>query len=269
MLKKSFNFYLVLPFVFISLLLNQAWAQDTDSDYSNLNDLIPQLNQDNNSTSNIHAVLKPLYEAKLSSQIVGVVKKINLLEGDNFKKDDTLILLDCTVNKAFLQKAQAQLKMRQSEHQANSRLSKLNAISGIEVQKSRALVEEAKADIIMRKKTVNDCDIKAPFDGQVIDIEVNQFETVSQGQSLINILDNRSLYIELIIPSSWLSWLKVDDTFDLQIKETNKSYPASIKKIIPNVDAVSQSVEVRGEIVGEYEELLAGMSGKAHFPQKP
>jgi membrane fusion protein, multidrug efflux system len=73
------------------------------------------------------------------------------------------------------------------------------------------------------------------------------------------------LKVKLNAPSRWLTWLKPGSRFDVQIDETGRSYPAVVSAINGRVDAVSQSIELEGRIGGNFNELLAGMSGNARF----
>lgn len=82
----------------------------------------------------------------------------------------------------------------------------------------------------------------------------------------LEILDDRSLEVELIAPSRWLAWLKPGYAFTVHIDETDKTYPADITRVGGRVDPVSQTIKVFGEIRGEATELMAGMSGRANIP---
>ena len=84
-------------------------------------------------------------------------------------------------------------------------------------------------------------------------------------QPLISILDDRSLEIQLYIPSWWLSWLKTGEKFSIKIDETGKTYTAEVIRLGARVDAASQSIEIIAAITGNNPELLAGMSGVASF----
>jgi multidrug resistance efflux pump len=132
------------------------------------------------------------------------------------------------------------------------------AVSAAEVDKFRAVVSLEAARSRM-------CKIDAPFNGRVIKRIARPFESVSQGQPLIEILDDSQLKVELYVPSRWLLWLKPDTRFTIHIDETGKTYPAHLSIIGARVDAVSQSIEITAEIEGDHPELLAGMSGEARF----
>lgn len=213
----------------------------------------------------VHAVLKPLNEAVLSSQIQGYIQKIHVKEGSAFKAGDVLLDFDCTINKANLTKAKALLASSEKTFNSHRRLSKLNATSKLELAKAEADYNEAKAEKIIQAHSVNFCQIVAPFPGETINIKVNQFETVQANTPIIEIVDNSSLQIELILPSKWLSWLKMGHEFTLVIDETQRRYKAKISEVIPKVDSVSRSFRAIGVLQEPAKELMAGMSGRAEF----
>jgi multidrug efflux pump subunit AcrA (membrane-fusion protein) len=82
-------------------------------------------------------------------------------------------------------------------------------------------------------------------------------------------LDDTSLEIELVLPSSSLSWLKRKAPFTFTVDETRKGYQARVKEIGANVDAASQTVKVTGVFDAFPTEVLSGMSGSAKFPEQP
>jgi multidrug efflux pump subunit AcrA (membrane-fusion protein) len=104
--------------------------------------------------------------------------------------------------------------------------------------------------------------VAAPFGGRVAEQKVREQQFVQAGQPLLDILDDSVLELEFLVPSVWLRWLKVGSTFEVQIDETRKTYPAKFTRVGARVDPVSQSVKVAAAISGKFPELMAGMSGK-------
>ena len=83
--------------------------------------------------------------------------------------------------------------------------------------------------------------------------------------SCSSVLDDSSLEIELVLPSSTLSWLKRKSAFTFTVDETHREYPAKVKEIGANVDPASQTVKVVGSFGSLPADVLAGMSGTAQF----
>ena len=109
----------------------------------------------------------------------------------------------------------------------------------------------------------------APFAGRVAEQKVREQQFVQPAQALLDILDDSVLELEFLVPSAWLRWLKVGGSFEVQIDETRKTYPAKFTRIGARVDPVSQSLRVAAAIHGRFPELVAGMSGKVLLAPPP
>ncbi|MCH9770057.1 MAG: efflux RND transporter periplasmic adaptor subunit [Gammaproteobacteria bacterium] len=211
------------------------------------------------------AVLVPEHEVVLSSQMAGYVVAIPFKEGEQFRKDQVLLRFECVINHNEVAKAKARLEEAEKNYISNQRLNRLNAISQIELLKSKTKLIEAKANFTIQAQRVKYCEIHAPFNGQIAKLEVKPHQTVQQHQPLIQVLDNRDLRVELIVPSAWLQWLQIKDLFVLKITETRQQYSAHITKILPQVDSVSQTVRIFARLDKPTHNLVAGMSGSAIF----
>ena len=252
---RTVVYQLIKYLVLLTALLYGSYAvsQDTKADSSTEH------------LKSIRALLTPLVESTLSSQIAGRIEKINVRNGGRFNQGDRLIEFDCTIQKAQLQKARSELLAISKRHEANLKLLEYNSIGDLEVAISAAEVDKARAEYALVKAQVSMCTIDAPFNGRVIKRIAEPYESVNQGEALIEILDDSELKVELYVPSKWLSWLKQDTQFTVHIDETGKTYPARMTALGARVDAVSQSIEITAVISGHHPELLSGMSGEAHF----
>ena len=227
--------------------------------------VIADENSVHNDIGNIRGLVKPTTKAVLSSQLSARIIKIPFKEGDRFKQGQLLIKFDCDLYKADLASANAGYEAQQKRFDNNKQLLALNAISNIDVEISEAETKQAKAEVQIKNIRVSRCTIKAPYDGRVIDIIVNEHESVAADQELISILNDKNLDIELIVPSKWLTWLKADADFSFLLDETEKEYKASVKQIGAVIDPVSQTKRLMGIFKGTTDDVLSGMSGTARF----
>jgi membrane fusion protein, multidrug efflux system len=214
----------------------------------------------------IRAQLTARNYTTLSSETSARIDRIATRVGEHFKKGDLLIVFDCVTQRAQVARAKAVAIQAEKTAAINQRLASLKSIGQLELDVSRAEVEKAKADLDIADAAASKCEIVAPFNGITAEQKVQQFQYATPGQPLLEILDDRSLEIELIAPSRWLAWLKPGYGFAVHIEETDKTYPASITRVGGRVDPVSQTIKIFGEIRGEAAELMAGMSGRANIP---
>lgn len=262
-LIKKYN---LANLVFILLLTtsNNSFSQDTQSSGTN-SFLSEEENNKNPKGYSVPVVLTTKNMASISSEISGTVKKILVHAGDYFVKDDTLVVFDCTLLDASLKKSTAELAFANNKHAAISRLDKLDGASKIELETSTNELAKAQAEFDIAKYNADQCTLKAPFAGQMVEVYVKEFETIKAGTKLYDIVDNSNFEIAMIVPSEWLKWLKKGDSFKLAIKENNRTYTGNIASIIYSVDAVSQSVKLIGKITEDTSGLFVGASGTATF----
>lgn len=212
----------------------------------------------------VRVLIVPLVETVLSSEIPARIERIRVDMGDRFKSGQNLVVFDCETYKAQLKKAKVELTEARKIFEINKRLDALQSVSELEMAASAAKMEMAKAEMALRKTQIKKCAVKAPFSGRVVRRKANPFEYVSPGQPLLEVIDAH-LRLQLLVPSDWSKWMKKKLRFKVHIDETGKDYTARITALGARVDPVSQTLEVRAKIDGKHRELLAGMSGMAHF----
>lgn len=213
----------------------------------------------------IRVLIAAEQESILAAQMAGRIAQVNISLGSSINKGQALLQFVCDEQNAHLNMAKAEFYGAQQTYESKVKLHAMQAGSELEVRQAAASAEKYKAQIQLYQAQLRLCSISAPFSGRVTKLHVKPFESVNVGQPLIEIVNDRKLKAQLHLPSQWLAWLKPGAPFTMQIDETGKSYSAQVKRINGKVDVVSQSIEIEGEVVGNLEGLLPGMSGQAVF----
>jgi RND family efflux transporter MFP subunit len=208
-----------------------------------------------------------VHEATLSSEILAKVADLPFKEGKPFRKGDVLVRFDCARYNAELAAARAEHAARRKTYDNNAELATYNAVATLQVEVSQAELHKAQANVEAAGAVVGGCAIRAPWNGRVVEALAHEHETVAPGKELLRILDDSALEVEVIVPSKWLAWLKAGTPFQFRVDETGKDYPAKVTQVGARVDPVSQTVRLTGQLNGAPKDLLAGMSGAAHFAE--
>ncbi len=218
------------------------------------------------------AKLNALSRVQLSSELAARITEVRLRAGDRFEKGDVLARFDCTELKAELEGAESQRALARRQLDANISLKQLGGnISELEMVQSEAQLAEATANARILRHRNSYCEVRAPFDGFVIGRSVEPHQRAEVGMPLFELIDNRGLEVEAIIPSGWLEQLSIGDHFQVTINETGRVYRASLQRIVPLVDPVTRTVRVIGKIdqietaASTPALLISGMSGEAQF----
>ena len=210
----------------------------------------------------IRAQLSPRRFTTLAAEIGAKISRLPVAEGGAFKQGQTLIVFDCSIQVAQLNKAKASLGGADKTYSSNKRLSELGSVGKLELDVSEAEVAKNRAEVSSMGAVLNKCSVSAPFSGRIAEQKIREQQYAQPGQALLEIIDDSVLELEFIAPSRWLAWIKIGHGFQVQIDETGKTYPAKVLRIGAKVDPVSQSVKLAAAIDGKFPELIAGMSGK-------
>jgi len=211
----------------------------------------------------IQVQLTPGERANLTAPMSGQIMSIRYQDGEVFKNKSLLVQFECGEQKARLSQVKARLDRAQGIKDASAQLLELGSESRVDFNIKKANLAEANAEKELVLSAVKRCTIYAPFQGRVGQLDVEQHDIVQQGQPLIEILNDKTLNVEMIVPSHWMSFLKPGYLFPVNISETGQAYQSEIVRLGGKVDPVTQSIKLYGRIDNTAYALRAGMSGYA------
>lgn len=210
------------------------------------------------------ALIEAKDQALLSAELAGKVVQIPFAEGTVFKEGDLLVAFDCRSYEAQLAVETAGLIGAEKTLANQLRLYKLGSAAQLDIDLARADVQRMKGLQQQAAVLTQKCEVRAPFSGKVVEGHVRLHESLSAGDPMIEILNHHALETRLVVPSSWLKWLKVGTAFQISIDETGTLFDSEITRIGARIDPVSQTIRVIARTRGDAS-LLPGMSGNALF----
>lgn len=216
-----------------------------------------------------YVIIRSSEETMFSSETNGQIISLPVKEGSSFNKGDTLLKLDCRLQEAELAKAKADQEATSKAFESARKLKTYGSISEFEYVKAKSEADAANADVQKLKVIVEKCNIIAPFNGGVAEIKAHLYETVKQGDPLLKVVNTDNLTFEVQVPSQWLLWLKIGSDFSVYINDINKTIPAKITFINPEIEPISQTVKIVGLITPANPVLRPGMTGQAVFKDNP
>jgi len=214
-------------------------------------------------------VLRARDQAVLASELAGRIIEMPFAEGQHFRKDEVLVRFDCGAYQAQLNAMQAAARAASEELAHKKQLAALNSVGRFEVSLAEARRAQAEAEAQVYRVQVKRCSVTAPFDGQVVQRRVQPHESVASGTPMLEVVDNRTLEIHLLVPSRWLATLKPGQHFTFVPDETGQPLQAEIKRLGARIDEGSQTLLLIAALPADASGLLAGMSGSARFEGAP
>lgn len=210
------------------------------------------------------AVIKAVDRAVLSGELAAKVERLPLRPGDAFAKGDLLVALDCSLYQAQADKVSAEVRAAKIKRDNARELKALNSIGELDVALAQSEYAQGLAELTIARLNTARCEIHAPWDGRVVSLRINAQENVRQQQELIEIVGDRQLEAEIVVPAAWLAWLVPGQSIQLQVDDRAAPARAEVSAIIPAIDAVSQTVLLRA-VLAQDAQLIPGMSATAVF----
>jgi RND family efflux transporter MFP subunit len=259
---------------------------------------------------NASGYVTPRRRATVAAKVTGRVEQIYAEEGLQVKAGQVLALLDCSQPNAALASAKtdrdataaalADLQVqlvnadRELERSKSLRAAGVNSQQALDAAQTTAdslrskiaLTKEqtraADARIAMAQQDVENCTVRAPFDGKVVSKDAQRGEMVSPVSAgggftrtgIATVVDMKSLEVEVDVNESYIarvkSGQKVISTLDAY---PDWQIPSTVRTVIPTADRQKATVKVRVSFDQLDPKILPDMGVKVAFlgdePKKP
>lgn len=225
--------------------------------------------------ANGYTKLPPQNQADVSVLVAGLIKKINIIEGQFVKQGQTLAVIESMeftkIQEAYLT-SKSNLELMQLEYERQKTLNEGNANSKKALQKAKSEYEIEKAKYNSLKKQMNTLnltssdyatstmEIKAPISGYVTDINIKIGTNAEPGQTLFSIVDNSKMHVDLLVYEKDLQKVKVGQTIIFVLtNQDNTEIKGKVFSIGKAFENETKSVAVHADIINDKQTLIPGM----------
>jgi RND family efflux transporter MFP subunit len=204
-------------------------------------------------------------EVNLSFDVSGTIVERPVNVGDSVKKGQLIAQLDQRDFLSNVKAGQAAVKRDRKNFERAKELVGKGHISQADYDRLEAKVEVAESDLSVASKALADSVMKAPFDGRIANLFVENHQAVRAKQEIARLLDASSVEFTIQIPEQLISL--VSYIRDIQVEfdsYTGHPIPATISEIGTEASATTRTYPVT--LIMEQPdgfEILPGMSGSA------
>ena len=143
-------------------------------------------------------------EASISVEVRAETKarviEIGAVKGQAIQKGDLIVRLDTGDRQSRVAKARALVAQRELEHSAAESLAEKNYRSKTGVAEALALLEEARADLMIARTELNNTEILAPFDGIVDERPAEVGDLLSVGDVVATLIQGDPMLVVAQVP---------------------------------------------------------------------
>lgn len=254
-----------------SVMLNHAQVENAKIQfgtfsYKNLSEVI---------FANGYTKLPPQNIADVTVQLSGIVKKINVIEGEFVKEGQTIAVIESIeftkLQQNYLEsKSNLQWLSEEYERQKVLNTDQVNSKKVLQKAKNDYEVEKARFESLKKQmsilnlnanqEAISTMNIKAPISGYITDVLVNIGTAAQVDQKLFTIVDNSQMHVDLLVYEKDLS--KVTKGQKVRFTLTNQGNQEILGEIFSvgkSFENETKSVAVHAEIFNDKQTLIPGM----------
>jgi RND family efflux transporter MFP subunit len=230
-------------------------------------------------SESVPATIGARQETTISSRIIARITRIAVRAGDTVNEGDLLLELESSDLESRLSQANEQIRAiraRLTEAKLSleraENLQKQGLVAKAVLDEARASHDTLTAQLANAQRAAEEAQvaisytqIRAPFNGRVVDRFAEPGDTASPGERLMTLYNPLSLRIEAAVRESLALSLELGQQLDVDIPALNRRLTAQIEERVPAADPGSRSFLVKASI--EFQpDLLPGMYARLHIP---
>ncbi|MCW8333274.1 efflux RND transporter periplasmic adaptor subunit [Vibrio sp. SCSIO 43135] len=211
------------------------------------------------------AVANAAERSHLSFRVSGEISLLNVKEGDRVKKGDILAEIDPTDYQLDVDNASARYTVIDSQYRRSSPLVKKGLLAKSQFDEIAAQRQIALAELQLAKLRLSFTMLRAPVDGIISRVAVDQFENIQVGQQIVNIHSVDSVEVLIQLPdrlySNQPSQEKLEKINAIVRVPSGNEYQAEIKEFTTEPDPATRTFTVTLTLpMPEDEYILDGMA---------
>ncbi|OLQ87064.1 efflux transporter periplasmic adaptor subunit [Vibrio panuliri] len=166
--------------------------------------------QSTHKTIDLYGRTAPDREAKLGAEIAGKIVNLVVNKGDRVKRNQVIAVIDKGDLAIQLKRAEAMLTVREKEFKAAQSLKSKGLQGEVAFANAQALLVEAKAVVSNAKLALRNTQVKAPFDGVVDHLFIEQGDFVGIGDPVATLIDLDKIVIEADVSERHIQEIKIN-----------------------------------------------------------
>lgn len=218
---------------------------------------------------NLPGNIEPWTDLGLLAKIGGTIEEVFVSEGDHVTKGDVIARIEEADYKIALDRAQAAYNLTKADFERDSSIYSKGMIPTADIEARKTNMQTAKADLENARLQYSRCQIKAPMDGVIQQLDAKIGLLLAVGDPIATILEIGRLKAVIGIPESDVSAVRVLDEVDLTIQALdNRTITARKHFLSPSPGTIARLYDLELEIDNSEGKILPGMFVRADIVKK-
>lgn len=228
-------------------------------------------------------VLQAADKTPLSFRVGGLVKSVNVKFGDRVEKGQVVATLDKTPfelqlkeKEGELAKARATVRERKTNFERNEKLMKEGIVSKrvydsakADYETSRIAVSVSETAVRLAQRDLSYTVLRAPYDGFIAKRELEPFQEVKSGQTILEMHGGGVLEVATNVPESLIHFIEKDQAALVSILAQSDLLVQGLVVKIGTVSGSANSFPVNIKLMDPPDFLRPGMTAEVAFHFDP
>jgi membrane fusion protein (multidrug efflux system) len=220
-------------------------------------------------TTSIGTVLA-LRSITLKNELAGTVRDVRLTPGQIVEAGTLLVALDVSVEEADLRAQEAQVALAKTVLSRRQNLSQELATTQEEVDRARADLHVAQAQIARTKALITKKTIRAPFRARVGIADVHPGQYLDEGTLLTTLQGvSEAVHVDFTVAQQVAAGLRVGEIVEVFAAGESSAIKAKILALDARVDPTTRNAMIRARIEGTRNMPAPGASVRVRVPVGP
>ena len=208
-----------------------------------------------------------LRSVSLRNELAGTIREVKLAPGQIVEEGTLLVALDVSVEEAELKAQEAEAALAKTMLARYERAMQSRATSQMEVDRARAQLDVAQAQIARIKAVIARKTIVAPFRARVGISDVHPGQYLNEGTLLTTLQGvDSSAHVDFAIPQAVAQQLRASENVEILTGADRSVVAAEIVALDSRVNPVSRSVTVRARVANSEQVPAPGASVRVRVP---
>jgi RND family efflux transporter MFP subunit len=224
--------------------------------------------------------LKPWIEANVGPQFIAAyVDTVLVRPGAVVRRGEVLATLDCRNASAQSQAVAAEARAIETRQRAVAdQAARMQSLldggfidpNTVQQNQAQSVSEEAqlaaqRAKLTAQTLEVNDCVLRAPFDGEIATRTIDPGAFVRPGNALVSVVDRNTVRMTFDVPESDFDAVFVGTPVSIHVVATDKTVSGAISRRSPSADPDTRTVHVECDLADPSREIPVNTTGEARI----
>ncbi len=204
--------------------------------------------------------VKAVQAIEVSSQVAGIVERIEFVGGTDVKDGEVLLRLDTSVEQADLISNKATLHQALLDYERQADLVRRGSTAQAKLDEAEAARDTAAASVQRTEAVIAQKTIRAPFTGRLGIRQVDLGQYVSPGLALVSLQSLDPIYVDFPVPEQNADALATGQKVEAQFDSLpGQTFQGVIETLDARVNKDTRTLLVRAKLPNRERKLLPGM----------